>query len=346
MSKKSIILVFLSLLVFNSWAQEVKVQTIKEEFLFTQGEFFQQCHASTIEQAASGTLLAAWFGGTEEGHKDVAIWGTGAQDGRWSSPEIWADGRINDTLQYPCWNPVLFKSRNDKTIHLFYKVGPNPREWWGMVKTSTDEGKTWGTAQRLPDGILGPIKNKPLELPDGTIISPSSVEVNEDRWRAHVEISEDQGKTWTFFPIDSTSSFNVIQPSVLLHADGSLQVLCRSKEGVVATAWSEDQGKTWSALSGTNLENPNSGTDAISFKDFFLIVYNPELPGKEWWEGRTKLRLAFSRDGMTWEDLLSLEDQDKGEFSYPTIFKDSEGLVHITYTYNRVNIKHWVLQIQ
>lgn len=101
----------------------------------------------------------------------------------------------------------------------------------------------------------------------------------------------------------------------------------------------------WSPLTATNLQNPNSGTDAIVFKDFFLIVYNPELPGKDWWEGRTKLRLAYSYDGINWKDLLSLEDEKKGEFSYPTIFKDAKGFVHITYTYNRVNIKHWILKL-
>lgn len=345
MSKQYSLLIFFSLLSWKSWAQDISAQVVSDEFLFTEGEYFQQCHASTIEEAANGNFLASWFGGTHEGNKDVVIWGIRSTENGWSNPEVWADGKVNDTLQYPCWNPVLFKSKNKETIHLFYKVGPNPREWWGMVKTSSDHGKTWGEAQRLPDGILGPIKNKPLELPDGKIISPSSVEVNEDRWRAHVEISEDQGKTWGFYPIDSASNFNVIQPSVLHHPDGRLQVLCRSKEGVVATSWSEDEGKSWSALSATNLENPNSGTDAIAHKNFFLIVYNPDLPGKEWWEGRTKLRLAFSKDGINWEDLYSLEDEEEGEFSYPTIFEDSEGLVHITYTYNRVNIRHWVFEI-
>lgn len=345
MSKHSILLFFFSLIVWNCLAQEIPVKVISDEFLFTEGEFFQQCHASTIEQTSKGQFLASWFGGTHEGSKDVVIWGIRSTEDGWSDPEIWADGKVNDTIQYPCWNPVLFRSKDEDLIHLFYKVGPNPREWWGMVKTSTDNGKTWGEPKRLPDGILGPIKNKPLELPDGKIISPSSVEVNENRWRAHVEISEDHGKTWIFSPIDSTSSFNVIQPSVLRHANGKLQVLCRSKEGVVATSWSEDEGETWGPLSATNLENPNSGTDAIGYKDFFLIVYNPDLPGKEWWEGRTKLRLAYSKDGINWEDLFILENEEKGEFSYPTIFKDSEGLIHVTYTYNRVNIRHWVFEI-
>ncbi len=336
---------FLCLLALaKSFAQIPSPKIIKKEFLFTEGAYFKQCHASTLAQASNGKMLSAWFGGPYEGSREVVIWGIRSDGKKWSRPEVWADGQINDALRYPCWNPVLFRARNEKTIYLYYKVGPNPREWWGMVKSSEDNGKTWGKAKRLPESILGPVKNKPIELPNGDIVSPSSSEINENRWTAHVEISKDHQQTWKPYPIDPSSKFNVIQPSILMHKDGRLQVLCRSKEGVVATSWSEDNGKSWSELAATSLANPNSGTDATSYKDFFLIVYNPELPGKEWWEGRTKLRLAYSRNGTDWQDLLSLEDEQKGEFSYPTIFKDQKGLVHITYTYNRVNVKHWVLK--
>ena len=31
---------------------------------------------------------------------------------------------------------------------LFYKVGPSPREWWGMMMTSSDAGTTWSTPKR------------------------------------------------------------------------------------------------------------------------------------------------------------------------------------------------------
>ncbi|TJZ60825.1 sialidase [Sphingobacterium olei] len=325
-------------------AQKPNFNILKEEYLFQEGKHFNQCHASTIAETADGKLLGSWFGGTHEGNKDVVIWGSISDGQNWTKPTVWAEGVINDTLRYPCWNPVLFKLKNDKKIYLYYKVGPNPREWWGMVKTSVDGGITWSSARQLPHGILGPIKNKPIELADGTVLSPSSVELSEDRWVAHIEASDSDQKKWEIYPIDQKSKFNVIQPSILLHPDDKLQVLCRSKEGTVVTAWSRDNGLTWSALEKTNLINPNSATDAIRVGSLFYIVYNPDIPGKDWWEGRTKLNLAYSRDGIDWIDLIKLEDEEKGEFSYPTIFQDSRGLVHITYTYNRKNIKHIVLE--
>ncbi|MNT72318.1 hypothetical protein D3C72_2109040 [compost metagenome] len=76
-----------------------------------------------------------------------------------------------------------------------------------------------------------------------------------------------------------------------------------------------------------------------------MIVYNPDLAGKDWWEGRTKLRVALSKDGLKWRDVLILEDGQNGdEYSYPTIIQDPQGLIHITYTWNRKSIKHIVLK--
>ncbi|MCL7987613.1 exo-alpha-sialidase [Sphingobacterium sp. lm-10] len=316
---------------------------VSDEFVFQEDKFFAQCHASTLEETKDGTLLSSWFGGSHEGNKDVVIYGSRQANGRWEDPQIWADGRMNDTVQYPCWNPVLFRAKDETEIFLYYKVGPNPREWWGMVKTSLDGGKTWGEPRRLPENILGPIKNRPLELSDGTIVSPSSVELSEERWLSHVEISKDRQKTWQAFPVDHQSELNTIQPSVIEYANGRLQVFCRSKEGVVTTATSEDQGRTWSNMQQTSLVNPNSGTDVIRINDLLFIVYNPDIPGKDWWEGRTKLRLACSKDGYTWEDVFTFEDEDKGEFSYPTIIQTADGLIHVSYTHNRKNIRHFVL---
>ncbi|MCS2959249.1 exo-alpha-sialidase [Bacteroides salyersiae] len=59
---------------------------------------------------------------------------------------------------------------------------------------SKNGGKTWSSPEKLPDGFLGPVKNKP-EYINGRIICPSSTE-GENGWRIHFEISDDRGKTW------------------------------------------------------------------------------------------------------------------------------------------------------
>lgn len=312
---------------------------------------FPQAHASTLVETAAGTLLTAFFGGTHERHPDVGIWIARYEQGRWSAPLEVADGvqytRADGTVvRHPTWNPVLFQPRNGPLM-LFYKVGPKPQTWWGMLMTSVDDGRTWSEPRRLPEGVFGPIKNRPVELADGTILCPSSTETKELGWTVHFELTRDLGHTWTVVgPINKKTEFNAIQPSVLFHADGRLQVLCRSQEGVVTTSWSAGQGRTWSQMTSTGLPNPNSGTDAVTLVDGrHVLVYNPVglTEGKK--SGpRSPLAVAISADGVVWRDVVELEnDMAEHGYSYPAVIQTRDGLVHITYTWRRESIRHVVL---
>lgn len=313
-------------------------------FVFTSAPF-PQCHASTVVQTARGTVLAAWFGGTREKHPDVGIWISRLTPEGWSMPQEVADGREPQTAsRYPTWNPVLFQPR-DGPLMLFYKVGPDPEQWWGMLMVSHDDGLTWEAPQRLPDHMLGPIKNKPLQLADGRILCPSSEESPENGWTVHIETTDAMGRNWRrTVPLSAKSRFDAIQPSILVHRDNRLQLLCRSKQGVVITAWSSDGGRTWSELQSSGLPNPNSGTDAVSLVDGrHLLVYNPTVPEPDRWGGpRTPLVLAVSDDGINWRQAAVLE-QEPGEYSYPAVIQASDGRIHITYTWQRTRIKHVTL---
>lgn len=133
----------------------------------------------------SGWYRGCLFSGTHERNPDVGIRVTHLENGEWTWPEEVVNGVQNDTLRYPCWNPVLFQP-GEGPLMLFYKVGPNPRDWWGMLTTSEDNGKTWSSPVKLGEDpaigpLLGPVKNKPVQLQDGTIISPSSIERAERR---------------------------------------------------------------------------------------------------------------------------------------------------------------------
>ena len=58
------------------------------------------------------------------------------------------------------------------------------------------------------------------------------------------------------------------------------------------------------------------------------------------------LALAVSHDdGDTWERVMRLEDSGGRllEFSYPAIIQASDGMVHVTYTWRRANIKHVII---
>ena len=292
------------------------------------------CHASTIEQTRDGQIVAAWFAGTDEGEDDVGIWVSRLENGRWSRPVEVANGVMSVQRRYPCWNPVLFQPKKGPLV-LFFKVGPTPSQWWGEWTVSEDEGKTWSPPRRLPPHVMGPIKNKPIQLDDGRILCPSSSE--HQGWQAHVEVTRDLKEWKVIGPLNDGKDIRVIQPTILTYPNSRLQMLCRTRrERFIAQTWSTDSGKTWSPLEATTLPNPNAGIDAVTLKDGRqLLVFN-NTP-----RGRTPLNVAVSRDGRQWDVVVTLEDQP-GEYSYPAVIQTADGLVHTTYTY-RQSIKHVVL---
>jgi predicted neuraminidase len=301
-----------------------------------------QCHASTIVETPGG-LVAAWFGGPYERHPEVGIWVSRREAGRWNAPVEVANGRQPDGSRHPTWNPVLFQPRGGPLM-LFYKVGPDPASWWGMLMRSADDGRTWARPQRLPDGMLGPIKNKPLQLPDGDILCASSTEAPD--WAIHFERSRDLGKTWgRIDPPTSTPEVEAIQPAILRHPDGRLQAIGRSRHDRVFTTESADGGNSWSPIGLLDLPNPNSGLDAVTLADGrFLLVYNHARSTKGRWDaGRDVLNVAVSLDGRAWSAALVLENEAGREFSYPAVIQSADGLVHITYTWKRQRIRHVVV---
>lgn len=308
---------------------------VSEEFIYDNAPY-PSCHASTLAPTRDG-IIAAWFGGTRERAPDVGIWVARLVGGKWTVPVEVADGVQPDGSRLPCWNPVLFQPSNGPLM-LFYKVGPKPSEWWGLLRTSSDSGKTWSEPTRLRDGILGPVKNKPVELSDGSLLCPSSSE--NGGWKLHFERTADLGKTWTSVsPKSSTPPIDAIQPSVLVHPEGRLQAIGRTRSGKIFETWSNDGGASWSALNLLNLPNPNSGTDAVTLRDCRqLLVYNHNAMPK----GRTPLNVALSNDGRTWKAALALES-GPGEYSYPAVIQTQDGKVHVTYTWQRRRIKHVVI---
>lgn len=309
-----------------------------EEFIFDSATF-PSCHAATIAETPDG-LITSFFGGTRERNPDVCIYVSRKINGIWTPPLEVANGIVNDTLRYPTWNPVLYQIPEGDLL-LFYKVGPSPSTWWGMMISSSDAGKTWSTPTSLPDGYIGPVKNKPVLLENGTLVCASSTE--GDGWQVHMEFTPDFGKTWSRTEaLNNPKVYNVIQPSVLKHPDGKLQILCRSRNGVIAESWSKDYGQSWSLFQASNLPNNNSGLDAASLKDGkHILVYNHVKTPQGAKKGhRTPLNVAISNDGINWQAALILEDAEIGQYSYPSVIQSSDGFVHIVYTWRREKIKY------
>jgi predicted neuraminidase len=277
------------------------------EFIYTNAPF-ASAHASTIVETPSGALVAAWFGGAHEGSDDVEIWYSRKQAGdRWSAPAV-----ATQTPDMPTWGPVVY----------------------------------------LPAGLSGPIRTKPIILSDGTWLAGTSVEAGyrgdtpDDApyraWTVWVERSVDRGQSWTRSgPIGMPGEpYGVIQPTLWQTPSGEVRMLMRSTEriGRIAFAYSRDGGQTWSDARPTQLPNPNAGIDVVRLRDGRLILVYNHLP-----RGRSAIHLALSRDeGATWSAPLVLED-GQSELSYPAVIQSSDGLVHVTYTWQRTHIRHLVI---
>lgn len=312
---------------------------VTSEFIYDTGPY-PQVHASTIAETPSG-LVAAWFGGTAEKNPDVCIWvSRQTPDGKWTKSTEAADGVQPEGGRHPTWNPVLFQPQ-DGPLLLFYKVGPSPSTWWGELKTSDDGGKTWSAAKKLPKGIFGPIKNKPVQLANGDLLCPTSNETDEkpSKWAIYFERTSDLGKTWSRTDLlHDGIEIGAIQPSVLLLGGEKLLAIGRTKQRKLFQIASDDAGKSWGPISLGELPNPNSGADAVTLTDGrHLLVYNHTVIG------RSPLNVAISTDGKSWDAGPTLEREAKSEFSYPAVIQTKDGLVHITYTWKRQKVKHVVI---
>lgn len=300
-----------------------------------------QSHASTLVETSAGTLLAAWFGGTAERAPDVRIW-LAARDGqgRWEAPRPVADG-----VHLPTWNPVLFQPRNGPLL-LFYKVGADPTRWWGELRRSDDDGRRWSAPTRLPEGVLGPIRSKPLQLADGTLLCPSSTEAADGGWRVHFERSPDLGRTWQRgVDVAAPAGMAAIQPTLAARPDGRVLAFARTRSDGIARTESRDAGIHWSPLAATGLPNPNAGIEVLALDDGrLMMVCNPRLAGRDWWDGRDRLDVLLSvDDGRRWRLVTTLEDIPGQEFSYPAAIQTRDGRVHVSYTFERTHIRHVVL---
>ncbi|MCH2212444.1 MAG: exo-alpha-sialidase [Fuerstiella sp.] len=318
---------------------------VSTQFLNGENPTTPSCHASTIEETPNG-LLAAWFGGAHENNPNVGIWVVRNINERWTTPVEIANGvqyaRTNGGVhRHPTWNPVLFQYPNGPLM-LFYKCGPSPRTWWGMVMSSADCGETWTTPVRLPEHIDGPVRNKPILLNDGTLLCGSSTEY--DGWRVHFEFTQDHGATWQrTAAVGSEKKMEAIQPTFLRHPSGRIEALCRNRDGNarILTTSSADSGKTWTKLKETSLPNPGSGIDAVTLRDGrHLLIYNHTNRSGTKPRGREMLNVSVSDDGVTWKAAAILDNEQQSEFSYPAVIQSSDGTVHVTYTWKRKLIRY------
>jgi len=301
--------------------------SIKEIFDRISGRPFN--HAPTLVELPGRDLLAAWYGGSYEGARDVVVLSSRFEriSNAWKEPSV-----LVDTPDRSDGNPVLFVDRYEN-VWLFYVTMEG--NWWDscVIKyvKSEDGGFTWSSPTILRSEWGWMTRNKPLTLRNGYILLPI---YDEDRWRSMVMISEDDGETWTRYG-DIKTDQGVIQPTVVQLRDGSLLMYMRTggKGGYIWKSASTDNGRTWTAACKTQLRNPNSSIEMVKTSDRNIVLaFNDSSAG------RSPLNVALStNDGCTWPFKKSLEI-GQGEFSYPSVIQSRDGNIHVVYTHRRGEI--------
>ena len=310
-------------------------------------------HAATIEWWKDH-FVYSWFGGTQEGQSDVAIYIYNLNN----KGETLAIGRGD---QYPRWNPILF-AFNDR-LYLFEKIGMFCDRWQTVVHDITDwditlnEMNALKNGQFLPAGLNGPVKLRPVVYKD-RILCGSAHETFSD-WTSYIEEYVVEDGIWKnigrsnplfvkekVFFIDSYGnkrrSLGIIQPT-LWEDEGKMKAFFRSSWGLGNIYYSEmiEMGK-WTDPVKTNLLNNNSGVSAVNYNDKLYLAFNNSNKFR-YPLVVSEIKNCESLENIKSEATLLINDKDEKnmlmEFSYPYMI-EHDGCLHLCYTYNRQKIEH------
>lgn len=304
-------------------------------------------HAGTLTYLKNGSLLAAWFGGTREGAKDVSIYFARRESDsqQWSAPVVVAS-REQTTQELNRFiaklgNPILFADSRGR-VWLFY-VTVSFGGWSGSSITfrySDDDGESWSGAERLVTSpflnVSTLVKGCPLECKSGHILLPVYHEFLR-KCGELLTISPD-GKLVSKTRLSATH--RAIQPCVVPLNEKAVRVFYRQNGFADRMVLTQQIPNVFApdstALVATNIANPNAAVSVIRRNNKgFLMVCNPLD------SGRHKLSLATSNDGLSWQVIHEIENSaSPSEFSYPYLIQGRPGEYHLIYTWNRTKMRY------
>lgn len=270
---------------------------------------FNTAHAANLLQLENKILLC-WHGNKNQGNQ--TLWLSENSAGNWSIPIS-----LENTGDLNCWNPVLFEAKNGQ-IWLFFKSGIVVEKWLGWMLISDNEGSSWSKPYPLPEGVLGPTRNPPVQLDDKWLLMPSSRELNNRRFPCFERYNVNSGEI-AQIPLmnsDKSSFLRAIQPTLIKRPDQSILALCRSNLQHIYQTESFDNGCSWSPLLATDWPNPDSAVTTVSVEQGYYLVMNPSKTSRShlWiiyipWEGERKCVFKLYNDGypIAYPSMLALD---------------------------------------
>jgi predicted neuraminidase len=299
----------------------------------------RKAHCGTLAEMDDGTLVAAWYAGSGEGARDVAIKSaTRSADGVWSAARTLFDREsVAASMQrhvVSLGNPLLFSGREGKLGLLFVTIAAG--KWSGSsinLSWSPDAGANWSAPEKLTLNPLANLsalpRNPPLALAGGGWAVP----IYEEFLGRFPEIlwlrPEDTARLAAVSRMDDGMS--VFQPSVVPLSQNGALAFYRDDSGAgrVFLSRSADGGRTWGARGVSDLPNVDSGVCALRLPDGRLLCAVNDSTGRK----RENLRLALSPDdGKSWRYITTLAAERGGDFSYPYMILGRDGRVRLLYS--------------
>ncbi|XP_045168418.2 uncharacterized protein LOC123531478 isoform X2 [Mercenaria mercenaria] len=313
---------------------------------------FKSSHASFIEPCPNDDLVMAWFSGSAEGESDVAIVVSRLPNGtdQWTSPVA-----VSQRKGYSNQNPVLFYDTQSCSLYLFHTQqeakklvnggisGEDSATIWELQ--SSNNGMNW-TSPRIMFAKAGSFdRNRIVVSQKQSWLYPIYYAGGSRKDTSYIKESVTHKPFDTWLEHYFTGSDHLVQPSVVRPVKNSTRLVSFFRDRraeYIYRAVSLTDGVTWTKPTKTTLPNNNSGIEATVLQSGHLaIVYNPTN------KIRNPIVISLSEDeGVTWTHTRSLDHETYSngiELSYPTLFQDSTGRIHVSYTYNRETIKHKIL---
>ena len=305
-----------------------------------------EAHSASIA-ITDGKPVAVWYGGTEEGHRDVAIFSS-SFDRKWSSPLVIADRYSTEQAlgRYirKVGNPNLY-SWPDGRLGLYY-VSVSIGGWAASsinYMESIDQGVQWTSPIRLVTSpflnISTLVRTKGLPLSDGGVQLPVYHEFM-GKFSETLTLSSD---LTVMDKVRISRGKYSLQPAITNLDESSAIGLLRysgDPPGRVLSVFSEDSGAHWSTPVRTELPNPDSAVSIINLENGYLLLALNDLE-----DGRHRLSLAMG-SADEWTIVKVLEEETatnldhEYEYSYPSMTIDPDGFIHLVYTWNQKRIKH------
>lgn len=325
-------------------------------------------HAASLLELPDGDLLAAWFGGSDEGNHDVDILVArcDVSTGQWSKGvSVTHDpGRADQ-------NPGLFAAGDGRVWLLYTSMLSRQSgiyetfnlQYTSVIKrlVSDNGGATWAGPDTLFDRP-GTFARQPIQrLVSGRLLHGQWICFDDDTRNGSdqpvIQHSDDAGATWISAEIPCSAG--LVHPNVVELDSGHLVALLRSRRADwVHISHSTDAGATWTPAQPTGLPNNNAGLNALLLPSGRLAVISneeqfPDPDGEVVWPyERTRMVISVSEDeGGTWPIRRIIEPGDgfigpansrsNRRHEYPHAIVARDARIHIAYSYSsRTGIKH------